>query len=304
MFKPWMSRLLMKPEGDPAGGGGAPPASSTLLGGDPATPPAAPATPAAPVPPTDWRASLPVEMQEDASLKKYKNVADLANAYKNAQKIIGGPKLALPNENTTEQEWKDIYKKLGVPEKIEDYNVKFKDGTSIDAKFGEDFKALAHKLGIHPKQAQGLAEWFSDANLNATIESTKARDASFAKTVEGLKSTWGDAFDINVARANKVVTSIGGPEMVEHFKQLGLGADQKTMVFLAKLGETLYKEDKLVGGNPQGNPVLTPAEIKASINKIMGDTSNPYHLKDHPGHKEAVAEMRRLHESLYKPAQA
>lgn len=303
MLRPWTSRLLMKPEGDPAGGGGTP-APNTLLGGDPATPPAAPATPAAPVPPTDWRAALPPEMQEDASLKKYKNVTDLANAYKNAQKVIGGPKIALPNANTSEAEWKEIYTKLGVPEKIEDYSVKFKDGTNIDAKFGADFKAMAHKLGVLPKQAQALAEWFSDANINATVEATKARDANFNKTVEGLKATWGNAFDMNVARANKVVQSVGGPEMVEHFKALGLGGDQKTMIFLAKLGETLYKEDKLVGGNPGGTPALTPAETKAEINKIMGDPKSPYFLKDHPSHKDVVAEVRRLHESLYKSSQA
>lgn len=291
MLKKWKSRLLLAPEGD------------SLIGDAPAAAAAA-ATPATPAPAaepvTDWRAALPKELQEDASLKKYKSVSDLASGYKNAQKIIGGPKIPVPTENTTEAEWMDIYRKLGVPEKVDEYSVKFKEGATIDPKFGDNFKATAHKLGVLPKQAQALAEWFSDINMNATVEATKLKDASFTKTVESLKSTWGDAFDMNVARANKVVSSIGGPEMVEHFKSLGLGGDEKTMVFLAKLGETIYKEDKIIGGNASGTPVLTPAETKASINKIMGDKNHPYHLKDHPAHKDAVAEVRQLHESLYK----
>lgn len=289
MLKKWKSRLLLAPEG------------ASLIGDAPAaaaTPPATP--PATPEPVTDWRAALPKELQEDASLKKYKSVSDLASGYKNAQKIIGGPKIPVPTENTTEVEWMDIYRKLGVPEKVDEYSVKFKEGATIDPKFGDNFKATAHKLGVLPKQAQALAEWFSDINMNATVEATKLKDASFTKTVENLKSTWGDAFDMNVSRANKVVSSIGGPEMVEHFKSLGLGGDEKTMVFLAKLGETIYKEDKLVGGNSSGTQVLTPAETKASINKIMGDPNHPYHLKQHPSHKDAVAEVRQLHESLYK----
>ena len=152
--------------GGSAPGGGTPPATP------PATPPTAtPPTatpPAAPTgTPTDWRATLPESIREDATLKKYKSVDDLAGAYINAQKLIGGNKMVVPNENTTEDEWKDIFKKLGVPEKVDDYKVKFKDGSTIQEDFVKDFQATAHKLGVLPKQAQALAEWFSDINLGS-----------------------------------------------------------------------------------------------------------------------------------------
>lgn len=279
--------------GGSAPGGGTPPATP------PATPPTA--TPPAAAPsgtPTDWRATLPESIREDATLKKYKSVDDLAGAYINAQKLIGGNKMIVPNENTSEDEWKDIFKKLGVPEKVDDYKVKFKDGSTIQEDFVKDFQATAHKLGVLPKQAQALAEWFSDINLGSEAKIKAQAVESLKQTQADLKKEWGNAYQVKINRATKVLMENGGKELVDHFNSMGWGADKKALSFLAGLGDLLYKEDGIVPGGG-GDPALTPKEIQGEINKIMGDSKHPYYLKDHPGHKAAVEQVRQMHEQLY-----
>lgn len=297
-----MNRILM--DDNPGAGGGG---SGSLLGNPPPAnpspgnpPPANNPPPGNPPPANDWRTALPKELQDNPTLKKYNSIDALAQAYVNAQKLIGGNKMPVPNENTTEQEWADIFKKLGLPEKVEEYNVKFKDGVSIQEEFVKEFQKTAHSLGILPKQAQKLAEWFSDINMGSEKKIADARLADYNKTVTELKAEWGKAFDLKVARANKVLAENGGKELMQHFVALGLGGDKKVMNFLASIGDILYKEDKALPGSGGGvGSPMTPKEIQSEINKVMGDPKHPYYLKDHPNHKAAVDQMRQWHEDLY-----
>lgn len=244
----------------------------------------------------DWRSQLPKELQEDATLKKYTSVSALAGAYLNAQKLIGADKIAIPGKHATEEDWKNVYKKLGVPEKVDEYQVKFKEGVSIDEKFSKSFREFAHSKGILPSQAQALADWFSDVNAGSEAEIANEQKQQFAKTVETLKKDWGNSFDLQVARANKVIQEAGGDELAQHFATLGLGGDAKVMKFLAKVGEDLYGEHKFVEGQG-GASTLTPKEIDAKIASLTKESA--YFEKTHPNHKAVVAEVQDLFKLKY-----
>lgn len=245
---------------------------------------------------TDWRASLPKEMQEDASLKKFTSLEALAGSYVNLQKQIGGDKIIIPGKHATEEDWKNVYHKLGVPEKVEEYSVKFKEGFSLDEKFATDFKTHAHKLGILPKQAQALADWFSDVNIGAEkavqVEFQKAYEASVAN----LKKDWGNAFELNVSRANKVLKELGGKEVADYFVKSGLANDEKIVRLLAKAGEELYKEHKIVENQGTAG-AMSPKEIDAEIKKLQADPA--YYDKMHPNHKAIVQDVKELYEKRY-----
>lgn len=245
---------------------------------------------------SDWRAGLPKEMQENASLKKYTSIEALAGAYLNAQKIIGAEKIPVPGKHTTEEEWKAIFQKLGVPEKPEDYTVKFKEGFSVDEKFSKEFQQHAHKLGILPKQAQALADWFSDINMGSEQSVQAELKKQFETGVANLKKDWGNAFDLNVARANKALAELGGEEIVNHFLKRGYGGDEKVIRFLAKVGETLFGEHKVVEGQG-GSGVMTPKELDTEISRLQKEPA--YFDKTHPNHKSIVEEVRELYAKRY-----
>ena len=278
----------------PGNAGPAPGTSGVQPPVDPTPSPAA-AGPA----PTDWRSALPKELQDDANLKKFVDIPTLAKSYVNAQKLIGADKIPIPTKYSTDEDWQGVYKKLGLPEKIEEYQVKFKEGVSLDDKFGNDFKAAAYKAGVLPKQAQALADWFSDVNMGSEQSVRAEMDKTYNAGVTELKTKWGNAFDLNVSRANKAAVDVGGAEFVDHLIKTGLGGDKTVIEFLAKVGETLYAEHKFVEG--QGAPgAMTPAEIDK---KITESQMNPAYLdKNHPQHKTLVADVAAMYEQRYPKA--
>lgn len=277
------------PSGGGDGGSGTPPDANS--GG---SVPAGGGSPTGGTPPADWRSSLPAELQESASLKRYKSVSDLAGAYINAEKLISGDKMAVPNQNWTENEWKNFFTKAGVPEKVDDYQVKFKEGVTIDEDFAKQFRENAHKMGVLPKQAQGLADWFSEINLASEQKMLEQQKAEFDKQVGELRKEWGNAFDLNIARANKLIKESGA---FEHFQKMGYGSDPVLMKYLAKIAAEKYTDPKIFEAGSGGEGARTPAEIDAAIAALQTDVA--YNTATHPGHKGAVERMHALHKEKF-----
>lgn len=64
---------------------------------------------------SNWRDTLPDELKMDASLLKFNDIPSLAKSYVNAQRLIGADKIALPGEHATDDEWSEVYDRLGRP---------------------------------------------------------------------------------------------------------------------------------------------------------------------------------------------
>ena len=52
---------------------------------------------------------------------------DLLKSYKHAQKLVGADKIPVPNKHATEEDWNEVFKRLGAPDKPEDYKYNIKD---------------------------------------------------------------------------------------------------------------------------------------------------------------------------------
>lgn len=289
-------RRLLFPEPGAEGGTGT---STNLLGGDPATlePAADPNPPAADPDKGDessWVNSLPDELKEDATLKNFKDVKSLAAAHVALKKHLGAEKLTVPGKNSTEEDWQNLYRKLGVPEKAEDYKVEFKKEANITEDFSKNFQVKLHSLGVLPKQAQGLADWVSEMNLNASKSFMESRKAKQEAEVSELRKEWGQAFDGKVARANKFLKEHADEKTMEFLKNSGLANDVNVVKLMAKVGELLYKEDATLEGTPGGKARFTPAEAMTEARKIVSDMNHPYNIKDHPNHKTAIKEVEAL----------
>ena len=50
----------------------------------------------------------------------------LAKSYINATQMIGKDKVAVPNKNSTEDQWNEVYDKLGRPESADKYSLNAK----------------------------------------------------------------------------------------------------------------------------------------------------------------------------------
>ncbi len=83
------------------------------------------ATPAA-QPTSSWKDSISEEYRADPSIEKFTEIDALAKSYINATKMIGQDKVAIPNKNSTEDQWNEVYDKLGRPESADKYSLNAK----------------------------------------------------------------------------------------------------------------------------------------------------------------------------------
>ena len=78
--------------------------------------------PAAEAAPVAFINTLPEELQTEPSLRNFTDAAGLAKSYVHAQKMIGADKLPLPGKSATDEEWNNVYQKLGRPNAADQYD--------------------------------------------------------------------------------------------------------------------------------------------------------------------------------------
>jgi len=217
----------------------------------------------------------------------------LAKSYISAQKLVGADKISVPSKHATDDDWAGVFKKLGLPSDLKEYDVKMADGVSIDKEFVEAFKTTAHKAGILPRQAQAIADWFSKTNLEAETRISNEFKTAQTKNLETLKTEWGDAFDSKVGKAQRVLREAGNPALIQYLDESGLGNNSNLIRLLSSIGEKFLTEGSDINTKGAAN-VMTPKDAQNEYNKVMADMKHPYWTKDHPGHKAAMEEVNNL----------
>jgi hypothetical protein len=291
------------PAAAPAGAPAAAPISLTNTGGG--APAAAPTgAPAASTGgnnftlPDNWRDQLPEDLKAEKSLEIYKDFPSIVKSLVHAQKQIGRDKIVIPDPKlATDEDYQNVFKKLGLPEDIKEYDVKAAPEAGLDAGFMDKFKENAHKLGILPRQAQKLIDWYAEES-KAMISGIEGQvTAKKTEALEGLKKEWGNAFNQQLEAAQVAFHDFADEADVNYLNETGLNTDPTLLRIFAKIGMTL-KEDE-IKGKGGGSSTYTPADAQRRINEIMADRSHPHNDPKHVNHKQAVADMRALYQQAF-----
>lgn len=256
--------------------------------------------------PPDWRAELPDDLKADPSLQSFKSVADLAKSYRETKSLVGSsirppgpdasaearkefiekiqkaaPDLVYAPENGGDEVEAQFWKRLGRPEKAEDYAA---DPAVEKIVNMAELRALAQTTGMTKKQFSELAKTIASAKEKA--------DAEVAKTRDELKQEWGAAYGERIAAAAAAAAKLGAPE--GQVKAILAGE------FPVEQVRFMFKVAEAVGANPRelaGQapvPQNTPAMAQAAIDEINANMKHPYWDEAHPEHKSAVKRMLDL----------
>ena len=312
--KNWLSRLIFSPlmlsltdGGDGGAGGAAGGDSGTILGGgggsgDPAgganTPP----------PSTDIRTFIDEKGNlgkgwaktfggNDSWEGKYTSLASLVGAHKNLETMLGRDKVPVPTENSPQEEWDAFYSKIGRPEKPDGYEIKRPDGLDEslwDDKRTEGFQAIAHKIGLTPKQAQELAAWELEYVGGQVKTMTEKADAEKASSSAALRKDWGAEYDTKMKLANTAAKQVGGDALITN---PALANNPDFIRAMAKVGEMISEAGDLPGARSErGSHSASP---KSEIERIMSDKNDPYWSGSDPRHAERVKYVSSLYEKMY-----
>ncbi len=243
---------------------------------------------------TNWKDSLSDDIRDDTSLKDIHDVNSLAKGYVHAQGMVGKDKIALPGKYGTEEDWNQVYSKLGRPETSDGYEFEYKlpegdDGSNLNA-----FKEVSHKLGLLPQQAQGILQFYDELNAAVVNEAEITLNDNREGVVKDLQKEFGKATDSKIQLAERVAKQFANPEIFETKLADGtpLGNHPAIIRAFIKIGEAI-SEDKLQGA-PQEN-IMTPNVAQKEIDALM-NKGQPYWDKNHPNHQRAVDEVARLME--------
>lgn len=240
-----------------------------------------------------WRNFLPADLREDVTLKNFSDVGSLAKSYIHAQQQIGKKGVIPPTDKSTDEEWSAFYKQLGQPE-LDKFEVKYPEGVKVDEAGSKQFKEAVHKLGLLPKQAQGLLDWHLKTQGEAAQAAAAKQKLEFENHVADLKREWGEGYRKNIMLADQGAKMVD-PDFRQYLDDSGLSNNPKVVRFLAKVGK-MFGEDKLLGDGA-GKFGRTPAELDFEIQKLEG--SAEYLDPSHPSHRNILAQRDALYQKRY-----
>ena len=247
---------------------------------------------------SSWKDSISEEYRADPNIEKFTEIDALAKSYINATKMIGQDKVAIPNNNSTEDQWNEVYAKLGRPESPDKYEIDAKsDVVPFDEGAIKSFTEQSHRLGLNNKQAQGILEFYKNAMEGTAQQSKIDTETAQAQAEQQLRQEWGRDFEGKVKQAGALAKANINPEVLDMTLSNGirLGDHPEIIKGFAKIAE-MMSEDKIVATESEN--VNTVADIESEISTIINDTNGPYWNKGHPDHDKMVQQVYTLREML------
>lgn len=249
----------------------------------------------------DWKAELPDDLREHPSIAGMQDVASLAKSMVHAQSMVGADKIAVPGKWADDEDWDQVYNKLGRPDTAAEYNLNWQveDGEA-DPALTEWFENAAHQVGLNVKQAQALADSYieltgKDATGQIDLEAAKAES-----TAE-LQKEYGNAFDDRLNKGDNFIGEFGAEglqdlRLEDGTPLLNNPAFVKTIVNAAQFIHESVSEDAMVGD--RDSVAITPQEAQAELEQVMRPDS-PYWDARHPQHAAYVDRALSIQEQIH-----
>ena len=245
---------------------------------------------------TNFKDLIPEGFKEEKALDNFNNMEDFVKSYLHAQKLVGADKIPVPNKHATEEDWNEVFKRLGAPDTPDGYKYNIKD-QELDQTQVKEFNKAAHQLGLLPKQAEGLIKFYNEMNGNNAASEEEAAAQAQLQTETELKKEYGPQFAKRLDQAKKLAVNSLGSEFLENtYLKDGsrLGDNIKVIKAFSELADKL-SEDEIIKGD--GSDYMTAKDIEKEINELTQEGS-AYWSKTHPNHNKAVQEVLKLREML------
>ncbi len=256
--------------------------SSIISGGDLNTPPDLSFNPQ----------YLPDGLAEEPSLQNFDSVDKLAKSYTHLVKKMGVPAEQLLRLPQAGEPMDEVYNALGRPETHENY-----DMGEYAPETTEDFRQLAHQIGLNNDQANVLFDAYVNAMAGQQEQEQSAFEQFEVENTQALQKEWGGSFDKNVELARRAFMNFATPEAVEIMEQTGLGNHPEILKVFSRIGELLQEDSVLPGSSTPVLGGMNPAQAQETFNSKMADPEfrNAYLDGYHPNHAQAVQEITKLH---------
>ena len=239
---------------------------------------------------------IPESFREEKSLNNFNNMEDFVKSYLHAQKLVGADKIPVPNKHATDEDWNEVFKRLGAPDTPDGYKYNFKD-QEIDENSIKEFNQTAHRLGLLPRQAEALIKFYNEMNVNQAQSLEEQAAQAQMNTEAELKKEFGPQYAKRLDQAKRLAINSFGEDFLNNtiLKDGSRLGDNLTVIkAFSDLADKL-SEDPIIQGD--GSQYMTAKDIEKEITELTQEGS-PYWNKTHPNHLKSVNEVLKLREML------
>ena len=177
-----------------------------------------------------------------------------------------------------------------------DYKYDFKD-QEMDQGQVQEFNKTAHRLGLLPKQAEGLIKFYNEMNVNNAASQEEAAAQAQMNVEAELKKEFGPQYNKRLDQAKRLAVNSLGQDFLENtYLKDGsrLGDNLNVIKAFSDLADKL-SEDPIIQGD--GTSYMTAKDIEKEITELTQEGS-AYWDKNHINHQKAVDEVLKLREML------
>jgi len=250
----------------------------------------------------DWKSAIPEEVKGNKVFDNHKDLGSLLKSHAHQQAMIGAEKIPLPGSSATEEQWNEVYTRLGKPPDVEGYklDVAMPEGQQADEGLLNWFKQTSLKAGLNNSQAQAmLNEYQKVAQTQGQVDTGKLEQVK-TEGIETLQREYGAAFEDKVKIGNAAITQFEASDLTQLQLSDGrmLGDHPAFVRAFVGVGDFIrgkIGEDSLEGVKTTN--AMTPAVAQQKINEIKRQGGPFWNNKD-PEHDWAVAEALRLQEFI------
>ena len=224
---------------------------------------------------SEWKSGIDKEFLDHPVIKNAKDLNSLAKSLVHAQSLVGSDKFVIPGEGANDEQWNEVYGKLGRPEAADKYDFTVE---GADEAMMTGFKDIAHTAGLNNKQAKNIVEWYSKANGEVMTSITEKSDAKINEQIQVLKTELGPAFAGTVENAKVAARFYEDkfPELKDIFDVPEVGSHPAMIKMLAAIGGQLVENKMVTGTSMNQMGGKTPEDAQKEMGKIRSDKDHPY----------------------------
>ena len=230
-----------------------------------------------------WKEKLSADLKGSPLLGKFEDTPEgLGKAFSshaNLEQLLGHEKVPLPKDSNDVEGWSRFNKAMGIPEKAEGYGLSeaklpesmVKQGLTLNK---TQFAEVMHKNNVHPSAVKGIWDTYQKLNVEAYNNAMTKHQEALTKTVNSLKSEWGETYQANVELGQTVINKFSADKETNDFITTVLSQDPRGIKFLAKIGDQ-FAENKIPEFQTK-RYASNPDEALEEAHKMQRDLLGPY----------------------------
>ena len=226
---------------------------------------------------------VPDAYKDAGWVNEVKSVDDLWKRLSDTQGLIG--KKSVPNADATDEQLEEFYTQIR-PESAEKYELNLPEGVEGEVNADEQaaYKDFVHKSGFSQKQAQGLFEFHTQAEM----AKQEALNADFDKQLTEKHGAEG-ANEV-IKKAHSFIATLD-TDLQNSFAEL----PNKSLLAVADIIQANHKAHGVEDGSPGGVETGAAQTIESVRAELAALRVSPEHRDfTHPDHAKTAARVSEL----------